>query len=307
MKPIRIGTRGSKLALWQANEVSRLLRDAGHENEIVRIKTTGDRRTDVSLATIGGKGLFIKEIEEALADDRVDIAVHSLKDVPSIIPDQFELVAFLSRADARDAWIQPDNRDLEDLPPGARVGTGSPRRRTQLLQLRPDIEVLDVRGNVDTRLEKVRSGEYDGILLAAAGLNRLGLTDAITSHFSLEEITPAAGQGIVGIEVLRKRDDLRDVLDEIGDRDAKVAAETERGVLGRFGTLLDCYTPIAVHADLDGTAINCRAFVSSLDGSVAIRTFESGDQSEHSVLIDRVYQALIDQGAMALVESALNQ
>ena len=307
MKPIRIGTRGSKLALWQANEVSRLLRDADHENEIVRIKTTGDRRTDVSLATIGGKGLFIKEIEEALADDRIDIAVHSLKDVPSIIPEQFELVAFLPRADARDAWIQPDNRGLEDLPPGARVGTGSPRRRTQLQQLRPDIEVLDVRGNVDTRLEKVRSGEFDGILLATAGLNRLGLTEAITNHFSLEEITPAAGQGIVGIEILRTRDDLRDVLDLIGDRDAKAAAETERGVLGRFGTLLDCYTPIAVHAELDGTTINCHAFVSSLDASVAIRAFESGDQSEQTILIDRVYQALIDQGAMPLIESAQNQ
>ncbi len=307
MKPIRIGTRGSKLALWQANEVSRLLREAGHENEIVRIKTTGDRRTDVSLATIGGKGLFIKEIEEALSESRIDIAVHSLKDVPSIIPERFDLVAFLPRADARDAWIQPDNRNLHDLPPGARIGTGSPRRRTQLRRLRPDIEVLDVRGNVDTRIEKVRSGEFEGILLAAAGLERLGLTNVITSLFGFEEITPAAGQGIVGIEILRKRDDLRDVLTVIGDPSAKIAAEIERGVLGRFGTLLDCYTPIAVHAQLHGTTISCHAFVSSLDGSEAIRVFESGDQKQRTTLIDRVYQALNDQGALALIESAQNQ
>jgi len=303
MKPIRIGTRGSKLALWQANTVSRLLKEAGYANEIVQIKTTGDRRTDVPLATIGGKGLFIKEIEEALDAGKVDIAVHSLKDVPSIIPDQFELIAFLARADARDAWVHPAGTSFSDIPAGSRIGTGSPRRRTQLKQLRPDLQVLEIRGNVDTRLAKARAGEYDGLLLATAGLVRLGLDEAITDHFSLSEITPAAGQGIVGIEILRSRDDLREPLSRINDGDAEIAARVERGVLGRFGTLLDCYTPIAVHAELTSSSIHCHAFVSTLEGETAIRVFEESARTQVDPLVDGVYRALVDRGAMEVIES----
>ncbi len=303
MKTIRIGTRGSKLALWQANTVSALLSEAGYESEIVRIKTTGDRRTDVSLATIGGKGLFIKELEEALDRDEVDIAVHSLKDVPSIIPDHFELVAFLPRADARDAWVHPDGANFSDLSEGARIGTGSPRRRTQLKQLRPDVEVLEIRGNVDTRLAKVRSGEYDGLLLATAGLVRLGLTDAITAHFGISEITPAAGQGIVGIEIVASRSDLREPLSKINDTDAETAARIERGVLGRFGTLLDCYTPIAVHAELTPSSIHCHAFVSTLDGDTAIRSFEEAGRRQADTLIENVHRTLVDKGAIEIIES----
>lgn len=307
MKPIRIGTRGSKLALWQANTVSRLLGEAGYENEIVRISTTGDRRTDVPLATIGGKGLFIKEIEEALDRGEIDIAVHSLKDVPSIIPEQFELVAFLPRADARDAWVQPDGRSFSDMPAGSRIGTGSPRRRTQLRQLRPDLEVLEIRGNVDTRLSKVKSGEYDGLLLATAGLVRLGLDDAITGHFTFSEITPAAGQGIVGIEILASRDDLREPLSKISDGDAATSARIERGVLGRFGTLLDCYTPIAVHAELTPSSIHCYAFVSTLEGDKALRAFEESGRMQEDMLVDLVYRSLVDQGAIAIIESTTGQ
>jgi len=304
MSPIRIGTRGSKLALWQAETVSRLLRETGHENEIVRIRTTGDRRTDVSLATIGGKGLFIKEIEEALGRGEVDIAVHSLKDVPSIIPDEFELVAFLPRADARDAWVHPRGTPFSDVPTGSRIGTGSPRRRTQLRRLRPDLEVHEIRGNVETRLAKARSGEYDGLLLATAGLLRLGLDDAITAHFALSEITPAAGQGIVGIEILGARDDLRRVLAKIDDADAALAARVERGVLGRFGTLLDCYTPIAVHAELSPAAIHCHGFVSTLEGDRAVRVYEEAGRQQEDVVVDLVYRSLVGQGAMDLITSA---
>jgi hydroxymethylbilane synthase len=307
MTPIRIGTRGSKLALWQANTVSRLLTEAGYANEIVQIKTTGDRRTDVSLATIGGKGLFVKEIEEALDAGRVDIAVHSLKDVPSIIPDQFELVAFLPRADARDAWVHPTGMSFSDMPEGSRIGTGSPRRRTQLKQLRPDIEVLEIRGNVDTRLAKVRAGEYDGLLLATAGLVRLGLDEAITGHFGVSEMTPAAGQGIVGIEILRTRDDLRAPLSKINDGDAESSARVERGVLGKFGTLLDCYTPIAVHAELAPASIHCHAFVSTLEGETAIRVFEESSRTQIDPLVDQVYRALVDRGAMEIIESTTGQ
>jgi hydroxymethylbilane synthase len=307
MKPIRIGTRGSKLALWQAETVSRLLGEAGCDNEIVRIKTTGDRRTDVSLATIGGKGLFIKEIEEALGRGDVDIAVHSLKDVPSIIPDEFELVAFLPRADARDAWVHPAGVAFSDMPAGSRIGTGSPRRRTQIRRLRPDLEVLEIRGNVDTRLSKVRAGEYDGLLLATAGLVRLGLDDAITGHFALSEITPAAGQGIVGIEILASRDDLRETLARINDSDAEVAARVERGVLGRFGTLLACYTPIAVHAELTLTAIHCHGFVSSLDGDEAIRVFHEAGRRQVDTIVDLVYRSMVSEGAMEIIRGSASE
>jgi hydroxymethylbilane synthase len=307
MRTIRIGTRGSKLALWQANTVSRLLTEAGYANEIVRISTTGDRRTDVPLATIGGKGLFIKEIEDALNRGEIDIAVHSLKDVPSIIPAQFELVAFLPRADARDAWIHPHGTHFSDIPGGSRIGTGSPRRRTQLKQLRPDIEVLEIRGNVDTRLAKVRAGDYDGLLLATAGLVRLGLDDAITGHFTISEITPAAGQGIVGIEILETRDDLREPLSKINDSDAETSARVERGVLGRFGTLLDCYTPIAVHAELTPAAIHCHAFVSTLEGDRAIRVYEEVGRRQGDALVDLVYRSLMEEGAMRMIESTPEQ
>ena len=307
MKAIRIGTRGSKLALWQANTVSKLLTEAGYPNEIVRISTTGDRRTDVPLATIGGKGLFIKEIEEALDAGSIDIAVHSLKDVPSIIPEQFELVAFLPRADARDAWVHPEGKHFSEMPVGARIGTGSPRRRTQLKQLRPDLEVLEIRGNVDTRLSKVRTGEYDGLLLATAGLVRLGFDDAITGHFTISEVTPAAGQGIVGIEILASRGDLREPLAKINDRDAETAAHVERGVLGRFGTLLDCYTPIAVHAELTPASIHCYGFVSTLEGDKAIRVFEEAGRNQVDTLVDAVYQAFVAKGAIAIVESTTGQ
>src|SRR5688500_7207839 len=179
---IRIGTRGSALALWQAEEVARLLRAAGYEPELVIVKTTGDKRTDVSLASIGGKGLFIKELEESLERGAVDIAVHSLKDVPSIIPDHFALAGFLERADPRDAWIS--SLPIDQLPDGAIVGSSSPRRRAQLLELFPRLDVRDIRGNVDTRIEKMRRGEYAGIVLAAAGLKRLGRASDALSYFS---------------------------------------------------------------------------------------------------------------------------
>jgi hydroxymethylbilane synthase len=302
MNPIRIGSRGSKLALWQANEVQRLLAEAGHASEIVIFKTTGDKRTDVSLATIGGKGLFIKELEEALDRGEVDIAVHSLKDVPSIIPDQFELVSFLERNDPRDAWIQGSAKSLRELPAGARVGTGSPRRRTQIMQLRPDVEVMELRGNVDTRLGKLRDGQYDGILLASAGLNRLGLAGEITSLFPLEEITPAAGQGIVGIEILGSRNDLREPLAKINHHRSALQARIERGVLQRFGTLLDCYTPVAVHAEYRGDAVRCHAFLSNLAGDVAIRVVDEAPIADADALVVRVHEKLCEKGAMALIE-----
>src|SRR5512141_2829582 len=231
---IRIGTRGSELALWQANEVANRLRGHGCQVSIVTVKTTGDKRQNVSLASIGGKGLFIKELEEALEKGAVDIAVHSLKDVPSIIPPQFTLAAFRGRADPRDAWVQPEGTSLADMPAGSVIGTSAPRRRAQILARFPRLKVEPIRGNVETRVNKVRSGAYNGIVLASAGLTRLGRTSDITSLFSVEEMLPAAGQGIVGIEVLRDNSAAIEAVRKINHQPSEVAALSERGVLQSF-------------------------------------------------------------------------
>lgn len=247
MTAIRIGTRGSKLALWQANEAARRLREAGFEAELHIVKTTGDKRQDVSLASIGGKGLFIKELEEALERSEIDIAVHSLKDVPSILPEQFALAGFLERADPRDAWLHPNNRAIADLADGTIVGTSAPRRRAQLAKLYPHLVIDDIRGNVDTRISKARGGAYAGIILAAAGLTRLGRASEITSYFSLDEMLPAAGQGIIAIECLASNAFACDAARAINHEASERAALIERGLLQKFGTRLDCYSVVAAH------------------------------------------------------------
>jgi hydroxymethylbilane synthase len=283
MNTIRIGTRGSALALWQANRTAALLRDAGFAAELHVVRTTGDKRTDVSLAVIGGKGLFIKELEEALERGEIDIAVHSLKDVPSIIPEHFALVAFLERADPRDAWVHVEDRPIHDLNDGAVIGTSAPRRRAQLAMLYPQFQVEDIRGNVDTRIQKAREGLYDGVILASAGLTRLGRADEITSYFSIEEMIPAAGQGIVAIECLATQQQAIDAVRAINHEPSEQAALIERGVLQKFGTRLDCYSAVAVHAS--GSSV--RAFFSN--GTRSIRAQGDG--------IDDVYASLIAQGA----------
>ena len=247
MTVIRIGTRGSKLALWQANETARRLRDAGYAPELHIVKTTGDQRQDVPLASIGGKGLFIKELEEALERGDVDIAVHSLKDVPSIIPEQFVLAGFLERADPRDAWVHPDGKAIADLPAGAIIGTSAPRRRAQLARLYPGLVIEDIRGNVDTRISKARGGAYAGVVLASAGLTRLGRADEITSYFSVDAMLPAAGQGIVGIECLASNEAAREAARAITHEPSEEAALMERGLLQKFGMRLDCYSVVAAH------------------------------------------------------------
>lgn len=286
MKTVRIGTRGSQLALWQANETSRRLRDAGYEPELHIVKTTGDKRHDVSLATIGGKGLFIKELEEALERGDVDIAVHSLKDVPSIIPDHFELAGFLERADPRDAWIHVGRRAIAEMPDGSVIGTSAPRRRAQLAQLFPQLVIEDIRGNVDTRINKARDGQYAGIILASAGLTRLGRASEITSYFSVDEMLPAAGQGIVAIECLASNDFAKAAARAINHEPSEVAARSERAVLQKFGMRLDCYSAVAVHYS-EGAL---RAFFSN--GTRSIRA--SGPT------VDAVHQELVAQGAEEL-------
>ena len=293
---IRIGTRGSQLALWQANEVSRQLTERGYRPEIVPFKTTADKRQDVPLASIGGKGLWVKELEEALLRGEIDMAVHSLKDVPSIIGDDFVLAGFLERADPRDAWVHIEGKPIASLPAGAIVGTSAPRRRAQLRALYPHLRIDDIRGNVDTRINKLRSGLYDGAILAAAGLHRLGRSSEITSYFSIDEMLPACGQGIVAIETLR---DKTTVASSINHAPTTLAAHCERGVLQKFGTLLDCYSACAVHATFDDGDVTIRAFFGELEGDRAIRVTRSG--SDADAVVDDVHRELVEEGAMELV------
>jgi len=303
MRKLRIGTRGSELALWQANEVRKRLLDIGILGEIEIIKTTGDKRVDVSLASIGGKGVFLKEIEDALDRGEVDLAVHSLKDVPSIVPERFALAAFLERADPRDAWIQRDRIPVGEMRDGAVVGTSSPRRRAQLVRRYPQLRVDEIRGNVDTRLKKVQEGRYDGAVLAAAGLRRLGRESEVTSYFSVDEIVPATGQGIVVIETLSRREDVAREVEPLTHRNSALAAHCERGVLQKFGTLLDCYSSIAVHATVNDVRVEISAFVSDASGKNAIELRD--EDSDASALIERVYQTLKKEGAERLLKAAL--
>jgi hydroxymethylbilane synthase len=300
---MRIGTRGSQLALWQASEVKRLLAAAGHDAELVIVKTTGDQRQDVSLASIGGKGLFIKELEDALASDRIDLAVHSLKDVPSLMPEEFVLAAFLERADPRDAWVHVDGRPLADLPDGSVIGTSAPRRRAQLAQLYPRLQVADIRGNVDTRIRKAREGRYAGLVLAAAGMTRLGRADEITSYFSIDEMLPAAGQGIVTVECLASNTRVREIARAINHEPSEVAAGNERGVLQRFGTRLDCHSAVAVHFGVRWPQPPLSADDSGGCGRrtpYVLRAFFHGLRAEGPD-VDTVYDRLIAQGAEKLL------
>jgi len=296
---MRIGTRGSQLALWQANEVSNRLKEAGYRTEIVTIKTTGDKRTDTSLASIGGKGLFIKELEEALARREIDIAVHSLKDVPSIIPADFVLAGFLERADARDAWVQLDGTRIEKLGDGAVVGTSAPRRRAQLRLLFPSLKLEEMRGNVDTRINKLRAGLYDGAVLASAGLIRLGRASEITAQFDVEAMVPAAGQGIVGIECNKDDEHAREAAAAINHRPSEIAALAERGVLQKFGEALDCYSAVAVHATVNGH-VKIRAFFGEIEGDRNLRVIREGDEPE--AVVQEVFDELVDRGAMELLK-----
>src|SRR5262249_52924096 len=204
MAHLRIGSRGSQLALWQANHICSLLQRRGHTVSIEIIKTTGDKITNVALAKVGTKGMFTKEIEEALLDNRVDLAVHSLKDLPTELSTDFVLAAVPQREDARDAFLSIRYSHVDELPKNARVGTSSLRRQAQLHSLRSDLEIVSLRGNVDTRLRKLRDGEFDAIILAAAGVTRLGLSEAVRHYFEPTEICPAAGQGALAIETRAK-------------------------------------------------------------------------------------------------------
>ncbi len=274
MAKLRIGSRGSQLALWQANHVAALLRDQRHTVEIEVIKTTGDKITSVALAKVGTKGMFTKEIEEALHDHRVDLAVHSLKDVPTDLAQEFELAAIMKREDPRDAFISVKFSSLEGLPQGAKVGTSSLRRQCQLKAVRPDLEVFPLRGNVDTRLRKLESGEYDAIILAAAGVLRLGLETHVRSRISADVMCPAVGQGALAIEIRKGDQQTKALLAFLNNADTHAAIDCERALLGSLGG--GCQVPIGAYAEKRGDRLFLRAMVGRPDGSEILREQAEG-------------------------------
>ncbi|HKD83049.1 MAG TPA: hydroxymethylbilane synthase [Candidatus Angelobacter sp.] len=303
MARLRIGSRGSQLALWQANHVAGLLRQQGHTVEIEVIKTTGDKITNVALAKVGTKGMFTKEIEDALADERVDLAVHSLKDVPTELSPEFELAAIMKREDPRDAFISVKYAALDDLPRGAKVGTSSLRRQCQLKALRPDLEIFPLRGNVDTRLRKLESGEYDAIILAAAGVHRLGLDSHVRSRISADVMCPAVGQGALAIETRRDDQQTLSLLSFLNHADTRQAIECERALLGSLGG--GCQVPIGAYAEQRNGKLHLRAMVGHPDGSKILREQAEGDAPE--ALGRQVAQTLLTRGAEKILAEVYAQ
>jgi hydroxymethylbilane synthase len=255
--PITIVTRESRLALWQAECVKELLQARGHAVTLLGVTTRGDLILDRALSQVGGKGLFVKELETALAQGRADIAVHSLKDVPMELPPGFALACVLPREDPRDAWVSPGFARFADLPQGARVGTSSLRRMVLLHALRSDLRIEPLRGNLDTRLRKLDDGQYAGIVLAAAGLTRLGLAARMRHVFEIEQILPAAGQGALGIEIRADRADLLTALQPLADQSTWLAATAERAVSRALGG--SCTMPLAAYATRQGSSLWLRA------------------------------------------------
>lgn len=300
-EPLRLGTRGSALALRQSSMMAAEIERRGTPVELVTIRTSGDVATG-SLAALGGKGLFVKEIEEALLRHRVDLAVHSLKDMPATLPDGLVLAATPPRADPRDVLISAAGLPLEQLPAGTRVGTSSLRRRAQLAAVRPDLGVVDMRGNVDTRLRKLAAGDVDAILLAAAGLGRLGLAPAGLVPLALTQFVPAIGQGILALQVRADDPAVHAIVAALDDPAARAAADAERAFLGAVGG--DCHTPLAAHATVRGEQIAMRALVASIDGREIIGDTFEGSVDAAADVGRRLGEALLTRGAAELIARA---
>ena len=303
--PLRIGSRGSPLALVQARAAQAALAAAcsiaPDQIEIKIIRTSGDKIQDRPLAEAGGKGLFTKEIEEALLSGAIDFAVHSSKDIPALLPAGLTLAAFLPREDPRDALISAKAKTLADLPRNARVGTSSPRRQALLMRARPDLRIVPLRGNVETRLRKIDAGEMDAAVLAVAGLKRLGLFSALATALDVDEFLPAAGQGAIAIET--RGDDAKAIVLAAASSDAEthVALAAERAFLAALGG--SCRTPIAGHARLDGDTLIFRGLVAKTDGSDAIEVTRQGRRADAAALgADAGHEIKKRAGAGFLVE-----
>lgn len=301
MKQLVIATRESALALWQAEHVKARLQALYPDLDIqlLGMTTQGDRILDVTLNKIGGKGLFVKELETALAEGRADLAVHSLKDVPMHLPEGFALAAILQREDPRDALVSNHYASLEELPAGAVVGTSSLRRESQLRARFPHLVVKPLRGNVQTRLRKLDEGEFDAIVLAAAGLKRLGLTDRIRLELSPEQSLPAVGQGALGIEIRADREDVLALLAPLNDAETAACVTAERAMSRALGG--SCQVPLGGYAELQGGMLTLRAFVAEPDGSVVYAAQAQAPAAEAEQLGQQLAAQLSEQGAAAII------
>jgi hydroxymethylbilane synthase len=303
MARLRVGSRGSQLALWQANHISALLRARGHQVEIEIIKTTGDKITDVALAKVGTKGMFTKEIEEALAEGRIDLAVHSLKDLPTELAREFEIAAITQRENPRDAFLSRHFTSVSDLPQRSRVGTSSLRRQAQLKAIRSDLNIFPLRGNVDTRLRKLEDGEYDAIILASAGLNRLGRTEWIRAILPVEVMCPAVGQGALGIEIRSGDQATRVHLEFLNDVAARAATTCERALLNQLGG--GCQVPIGAYAEVQNGMLHLTAVVARPDGSSMVREQESGSDPQR--LGETVGKRLLARGGEEILREVYGE
>jgi len=297
-----IGTRGSQLALWQAEWVQRQLKQIAPDLSVVlkRIQTSGDKIQDVPLAKVGGKGLFVKEIEEALLRKDIDLAVHSMKDLPAVLPAGLLIICVPEREDPRDALLAGDKKKLDALPLGARVGTSSLRRQAQLLHVRPDLQIKMLRGNVDTRLRKLQENHFDAIVLAASGLKRLGWDEHITECLPVDVSLPAIGQGALGIEGREDDGFVRVLLSRLEHQQTRVTVTAERALLKRLEG--GCQVPIAGHAVLQGENLTLDGLVISLDGKRYVRYSLSGLMSEAESLGRKVAEGLLDRGAQPILQ-----
>jgi len=298
-----LGTRGSKLAVHQTEWVQARLQElAPHVTVMLRrIQTSGDKILDVPLAKIGGKGLFVKEIEEALLSGEIDLAVHSMKDVPTALPPGLDLLCIPCREDPRDALISRDRRRFADLPQGAKVGTSSLRRQAQLLQSRPDLSILMLRGNLDTRLKKLRDGQFDAIVLAAAGLRRLGWEHEITEYLAPEISLPAIGQGALGIEGRRDDQFVRSLLSGLEHAPTRTTVRAERALLHRLQG--GCQVPIAAHATLAGSDVTLEGLVASVDGKEIIRDRVRGTVTDPESIGIQLAERLLAGGGDRILQA----
>ena len=291
-----IGTRGSKLAVWQSEYVKAKVEEVtGLPVELKIIKTTGDKILDVPLAKVGGKGLFTKELEVELMAGTVDLCVHSMKDVPTELPESLYIAAMPERVDPRDAIVSGAGYDLDTLPQGAKLGTSSLRRRSQVKALRPDLEIVDVRGNLDTRMRKAEDGELDAVILASAGITRMGWADRITHYIDPEQMVSAVGQGAIGIEIREDDEFMRHVMEAIGHPETMECVTAERVVMNKLEG--GCQVPIGAYARIEGDRMVMDGFVGSVGGETIIRTQLDGPADQPLQLGERMVAKLREMGA----------
>ena len=301
IRKIKIATRKSRLALWQAHYVRDRLLEASPktEVEISGMTTEGDRDKNSPLSKIGGKGVFVKELEQALINGDADIAVHSMKDVPAELPAGLSINAICERADPRDAFVSVNYKCIEDIPDGGRIGSSSLRRRLQLKARYPELDYLELRGNVDTRLRKLDAGEFDGIILAAAGLARLGLTDRISEYIPVESCIPSAGQGAVGVESVTGDSEINKLLQAISHPMTELCVSCERLITQKLGAT--CNLPIAAFVQVREDEIHLRSFVSDIDGEQVLKVSLSGPVAQGKQLAEKVAALLLEKGARNLI------